>query len=368
MLVAISLMVPIMQYARNVEAATIIVDDDGGQDYTSIQDAINNSNPTDIILVYAGTYHEDISLTLREGLSVIGNGSSTTIINGTGTGDVVTISSNGCTLSGFEVKNSGSYDAGIQVESNNNEISDCEVYDTRDGILVKASSTGNTIERNECYDNWDGIRIEGTLNNVNNNTCSDNTQAGIVLGDYSGSNVFDYNVCDYNSFGIYVLLDSASNTITNNLCEYNSYGIYFHMCDNNTISNNEFSNNTFRGIQLYGAVDNDFTYNLIRDNVNLGIRIDNRTASPAIESAGNTLHHNNIIDNQYDPAYQGYDEGNNTYDDGSTGNYWNNYDQNQGNGSGEYWLKPEPNYPNKDVKRATSPFNAGIGGDGVNPP
>ena len=42
--------------------ATIIVDQNGAGDFTNIQDALNSSWHNDIILVYPGTYNENISV------------------------------------------------------------------------------------------------------------------------------------------------------------------------------------------------------------------------------------------------------------------------------------------------------------------
>ena len=41
-------------------AVTITVDDSGGADYLTIQEAVNAANPGDTIYVYNGTYNEDI--------------------------------------------------------------------------------------------------------------------------------------------------------------------------------------------------------------------------------------------------------------------------------------------------------------------
>jgi len=43
----------------NSRGETIIVDDDGGQDYQSIQAAVDAAIPGDTIMVYAGDYNED---------------------------------------------------------------------------------------------------------------------------------------------------------------------------------------------------------------------------------------------------------------------------------------------------------------------
>lgn len=60
-ILAFSVFIP--SFSMNVEAAdTIIVDDDGTGDYTSIQDAIDNANVGDYIIVKSGTYGDQLSV------------------------------------------------------------------------------------------------------------------------------------------------------------------------------------------------------------------------------------------------------------------------------------------------------------------
>ena len=63
----------------NVEAMTLIVDINGGGNYTSIQNAVDNATAGDTIRVYAGTYYEDVLL--NKTITLIGNGSANTIIS-----------------------------------------------------------------------------------------------------------------------------------------------------------------------------------------------------------------------------------------------------------------------------------------------
>ena len=49
-----------------IEAATLTVDDDGPADYTTIQDAIDDSNSGDIVYVYQGIYQEEV--TMKDGV------------------------------------------------------------------------------------------------------------------------------------------------------------------------------------------------------------------------------------------------------------------------------------------------------------
>jgi nitrous oxidase accessory protein NosD len=100
----------------------IIVDASGGQDHVTIQDAINASNPGDTIYVYAGNYSENVII--NRTITLIGNGTANTTINGSGNGDVVQITSAWVNIMGFNITNSGSSgnDAGIDVQNDYNRM------------------------------------------------------------------------------------------------------------------------------------------------------------------------------------------------------------------------------------------------------
>jgi len=115
--------------AGRVEGATWVVDDDGGgwEDFTSIQDAIDAASANDTITVYAGTYYESLSVDVT--VHLIGNGSADTVVDASGSGDVIAIGAPHVNISGFNITGSGgvSSDAGIHVSSNFNTIKDCDV-------------------------------------------------------------------------------------------------------------------------------------------------------------------------------------------------------------------------------------------------
>ena len=62
------------------EPDTIIVDINGTGEYISIQEAINNSDPEDTVMVKAGTYYE--SLVINKKITLLGEDSSNTTIDG----------------------------------------------------------------------------------------------------------------------------------------------------------------------------------------------------------------------------------------------------------------------------------------------
>ena len=120
-----------------VEAVTILyVGGSGLGNYSKIQDAINDANPGDTIRVYAGTYIENVVLNKK--ISLIGNSSLNTTIDGSGTGDVV--------ISGVTVTGAGV--TGASIVGDTVSVSEGSTATQIDVNLSGAWSTGNpyTVE------------------------------------------------------------------------------------------------------------------------------------------------------------------------------------------------------------------------------
>ena len=79
-LILIALFVILLIMDQNVEAKTVTVDDDGGEDFTNIQDAIDFADEGDIVFVYSGTYYENVII--NKSINLEGEDMDTTIIDG----------------------------------------------------------------------------------------------------------------------------------------------------------------------------------------------------------------------------------------------------------------------------------------------
>ena len=155
------------------EGAVLTVDDDPESgEFSRIQDAIDAAVAGDTIRVFEGNYYE--SPEIFKSISLIGNGSSTTFIEGrkrnyppnpiqSDDNDTLTIGADGVSVDGFSVlweDFSPGWDAtGIMVLSNGNTISDCLFNETDTGVNVAGDS--NTIVRCEFRDEL-GIELSST--------------------------------------------------------------------------------------------------------------------------------------------------------------------------------------------------------------
>ncbi len=211
--------------------------------------AINESSKGDTILVNEGVYNE--TLMIDKSITLIGENKNTTFISGNKTGDVIHITADFVTISGFTINNSGdeySYgvDAGIDIRSNNNTISD-NIIGSNDnyGLYLYQKSKNNTIVNNIIKENKFGMYLNyANENNISSNTFSLNSDNGIYLGSQSRNNLISNNIISENFQGIRIK-GSEDNKVTQNLFINNNRGMYFCCgAKDNIVFLNSFKNNS----------------------------------------------------------------------------------------------------------------------------
>lgn len=244
------------------EANTVGPVSGDGVDYTSIQEAIDASEPGDVIYVLSGNYSETVDVN-KSGIVLKGvdTGEGKPIVSGDGVGSTVTLSADGCTLEGFVVMNSGNPHAGIDVRSNGNALIGNTVRGNRGyGILV-SNSTNNSVERNSISDNgFDGVFLDNSrANGISGSTINGNGMNGVRL------------------------LGSSENIISGSLIVHNGfYGTLVERSNYNRITDNTILHNIKGGIRLV-----DSTGNFIARN--------NYDDISAVNSEGNTFADNNEV-------------------------------------------------------------------------
>ena len=194
-------------------------------DYVTIQGAINAlsqpSMPEDMIQVSAGTYYENV--VANKTLSLIGDGSDRTIIDGNNTGTSVAIKADSVLVTNFTIQNAHGY-SGICLES----VRNCD------------------ITRNRIKTNTHGIYLQYSSNNIiSGNNITTNGQTGLYL-EYSSENVI------------------SSNDLEANALE----GLYFLLSDLNIISENNITLNKWAGAGLWGSSNNRFYHDNFINNTN----------------------------------------------------------------------------------------------------
>lgn len=225
----------------------------------------------------------------------INNSNNNTINNNNLTGNIWTGISLVTSQYNFITSNIANYNQeGMDLySSNNNTITETTAdNDTYDGIII-ANSNNNTIENNNYIsNNYSGINIIGT---------SENNQ--VINNNINGNLWSDIN-----------LYTAGNNIISGNTFNNTEEGIYIYNSNANTVDNNTMNNDLSDGIYIgNNSNNNTITGNTVSNGSEYGIRVQN--------SAGNTIYSNDFINN-YD---QVYDNGNDTWDNGTTGNYYNDW-------------------------------------------
>ena len=288
--------------------------------FNRIQDAIDSASENDIILVFPGTYNENIVIN-KTSLNVFGEDKLITKIDGGGSGNVVTITNASVDLSEFTLQNSGSNsnDAVIYINASSCTIVDNVITDGKYGVLINNSNSQiiylNTISLNSD----DGIKLNNSdSNSITYNTIVSNDDDGIFLYSSSSNTISDNsNIKQNGGNGIYLNDSCTSNTISNNNFSSNTKnGIYLQdHCNNNPILNNEVYDNGGSGIKLENSSLNlGIVNNIVKSNTNYGVMIvgsTNKLDSNSISLNGkhgiflfgddtNTIEDNSIFDNTLD--------------------------------------------------------------------
>ncbi len=228
---------------------TLYVGGDGPNNYTHIQDAINDASEGDTIFVFNGTYYENILI--NKSINLIGENRNITIIDGGRKDNVINITAPHVVISNFTITNSSSYyrSAGIKICKSNCKILDCNIFRNLDyGIWIISSSNNVVANCNISYNEGErGILIEKSLSNrIVNCIFISNRQGGITLlhshNDMILNSIFISNI----GYGVWII-SSTSETISD--CKFIKDALYIQG-DALLHFLHEIKNNTVDGLPL----------------------------------------------------------------------------------------------------------------------
>ena len=318
--------IPIYTYKK------LYVGGSGPDNYTKIQDAIDDASMGDTVFVYNDSSPYKENILIDKSLNLVGEDRETTIIDGSKKFDVLYVAADYVTINNFKIINSKYEEdhiyAGIKCSNilylriSNNYFSDnmysiVSLFSENvyiDNNIIKNKPTAYTtwgiklykshycsIMKNDMQNSNCGICIhtdnaDHTI--IRNNKISEYTENGMKLRLSDKCTVSDniisssYNISAIND-GALRIVHSDDNIISNNTITHNPIsGIFMnHAYDNFILRNTVMYNNKNQlesgGIHLFGyCEDNDIHFNNILNNYGM--------AGLFVESHSNTIR-NNII-------------------------------------------------------------------------
>jgi len=244
-------------------ATTLYVGGGGPGNYTTVQAAINDASPGDTIYVYNGTYSEHVYIS--KSLSLVGENRNS-IIDGGGSGSVVTAYADGISITRFTITNGGDWpgEFGLTLQGSQN----CQIinnsFELSYGGIYIGSSANSIIVNNSITSNFEGITVSNSDGiTITNNYIEQSLYHAISLKDSSDNNVSSNDI-RFSGVGI-LLVNSNINTVTANWILGSDEGISLRSSSANTLHSNEILGSRMGGIRL--QLSNS---NLILNNTHSG--------------------------------------------------------------------------------------------------
>jgi len=201
---------------------TLYVGGSGPGNYSTIWEAVINTSNGDTVFVYdySSPYYEHV--TIYNQINLIGENKETTIIDGNGTGNVLSVAADWVTISGFTIQNGVN---GIYLDKQSNT--------TISGNIVKDHAVDGILFYSSC-----------DYNTITGNIVSNNGETGIKFSSFSEYNIISENLISNNLNGT-SLAAYAYGEITGNSFEDNTgYALILNLwCNENKIHFNNFIGN-----------------------------------------------------------------------------------------------------------------------------
>jgi parallel beta-helix repeat protein len=250
--------------------------------YRYIQDAIDNASDGDIVYVFNGVYYEDI--VVYKSLTLIGETKTLTIIDGMYKNSIIHVSANFTYIQNVTIRNSGGNlnNAGIKIDSIDNQITNCIVYRTKSGIYI--NKTHNNIINNCTFsNNGEGIFLQSTLDNTIRDCYFCHNGIGLNI---RNSDTITITGCYAHTNGIAFFFDNSSTIESVKCAAYNNNdnqgGFFIDGCKDITLLNCNIYHNGF-GTKLFDSSNIHIKNCNFLWNTHFGIDLNNNSENIIIE-------------------------------------------------------------------------------------
>ena len=332
----------------------------------TLQQRVDLAKPNETIVLKAEIYAGPIII--KKPLALIGEKGA--VIRGNGAGNVVTISADDVTVSGFRITGSGLQlsddDAAVFVTGNRAKIYNCVIADSLHGIYLKKLSgaqilnnriqgkttltastepvekgigtstencdtmlvpnrrgngihqwncEGNLIRGNEISDTRDGIYFSFTNNSRVENNLVHHVRYGLHYM-YSDGNIFENNTFSENAAGAAIMFSKElvvrGNRFINNR-GHRAYGLIFQSSDRSRLEKNEITQNAV-GLSFNQCNENQIAGNRVMQNY-IGLRFGSN-------SDGNRFTENVFMQNLHPVETGASDVSGSRWAVNGVGNFW----------------------------------------------
>jgi nitrous oxidase accessory protein len=360
--IVLALLIPLIVMVQPAKSSpeTITVPDD----YSTIQEAINNANAGDTVFVRNGTYFiaPPNRIVIDKPLSLIGENPNTVVLADTekhqGSGRwTVSVTSDDVTISGFTIKNCAS---GIGTDSHRCRIIGNNIINNYNGLAMGGDK--HVISENNITGNSYGIGATCPNSIISGNNISHNS-IGTIIDDCKNltiiGNSFTHNghigrfdeVTDLNG-SLFLRWEGPFYVYGNIITDNEGYGIMFgEGCSNSRVYGNNITGNSI-GVELLNFVTGEGLNKVGSGNILWGNNFDN-LQQVLVEKE--YMYAGNFGDHEW--GTNGTDVV--SWDNCTEGNYWSDYE-----GSGFYMVDNEnvDHYPliqPVDISAVSPPTNQG---------
>ncbi|MBS3801874.1 MAG: right-handed parallel beta-helix repeat-containing protein [Candidatus Thermoplasmatota archaeon] len=261
--------------------------------FSKIQTAIDTAESGDTIMVLSGIYKE--SITIDKDLILQSKDAHHPIIDGKYNQTIIHILQPNVIVNGFILRNSSGapQSSGIQCDAENIQITHCQFYRTRSGIIVNQTEEivisdclfhtngggvllqkANQIrlEHNDFLHNGIGINSESSSQITIQDCYTTINGIGIFLKTTTDSLILDSAIYNNNDNQGGVFLDDCQNvTIKNSRIQHNGFGVKPIYSKNIIINQSTFKHNTHVGLFNIESDDIHVTDSLFTDNFRFSV-------------------------------------------------------------------------------------------------
>jgi len=242
------------------------------------------------------------------------------------TGDIfgqIVIQKDGVTVDGSGYFLHGMDEGGIFLENRSAVVlRNIKVVDAPFGIAL-LNGSNNTITGSNC-----SIKLDNSVNN----TISGNKRISLLFNN-SSKNIVTGNNLSGNTYGFKLQSGSNENSIFGNNITDSIGGIEFHGNSSYNLVHENWIVNNVDGMIFYNSYNNSIYDNVIAYNNLVGVHL--------YSTWFNRFFRNDFVDNREGQASSKFSS--NFWDNGSTGNYWSDYNGTDADGDGigdESYLVP----------------------------